>query len=172
MPADGLPYIGRMTGFLSNVYVATGYYGTGMIFGTLAGSILNDIICGRKNKYHALFDPRRIKPLASFSQIIESAPDTIGNLLGIKVEKEKIEMLAEVVTGQGKLVKYDGKTVGVYRDNENTIHMANSSCTHIHCTVARNASEKSWDCPCHGSRFSAGGELLNGPARKNLENIG
>ena len=171
VPADGLPYIGRMIGLQPNVFAATGYSGIGMTSGTLAGSVLCDLICEKENKYQKLFDPMRIKPIAGFSNILKNAADTIGNLLGIKVEKEKIETLAEVTSGQGKIVKYDGKTVGVFRDDENKIHVINPSCTHIHCTIAWNATERSWDCPCHGARFNTDGEMLNGPARKNLENI-
>ncbi len=170
-PADGLPYIGKMTVGLKNVYVATGFEGIGMILGTIAASIVCDLICGKDSKYQKLFDPLRVKPVAGFAKIVENAADTIGNFTGITVEKEKIEALAEVSTGQGKLVKYEGKTVGVYRDENNGVHMIDPTCSHIHCTVAWNCTEKSWDCPCHGARFDTDGAMLNGPARRDLETL-
>ncbi len=171
VPADGLPYIGKMTVGLKNVYVATGYEGIGMILGTIAASIVCDLICGKDNKYEKLFDPLRVKPIAGFSEIVQNAADTIGNFLGVTVEKEKIEALAEVSPGEGKLVKYDGKTVGIYRDDSSAVHMVDPTCSHIHCTVAWNCTEKSWDCPCHGARYDTAGGMLNGPARRDLETL-
>ncbi len=171
VPADGLAYIGQMTAANKNIFVATGYNGNGMMFGTLAGQIICDLICEKKNKYQKLFDPLRIKPVAGFSEIMKNAADTVGNLLGIKVEKEKMDVLAELAPNEGKLVKYEGKKLGIYKDEKQNIHMVNPACTHIHCTVAWNATERSWDCPCHGARYNADGEMLTGPARKNLENV-
>ncbi len=171
VPADGLPYIGKKTAANKNIFVATGYNGNGMMFGTLAGQIICDLICERENKFQKLFDPLRIRPLAGFSEIMKNAADTVGNLLGIKVAKEKIDVLASLAADEGKLVKYDGKTMGIYKDEQHNIHMVNPACTHIHCTVAWNSTEKSWDCPCHGARYNADGAMLTGPARKDLENL-
>jgi Rieske Fe-S protein len=92
-------------------------------------------------------------------------------LVSDKFDAAKIKSLGEVAAGEAKVVKYDGHTIALYKDEKHQLHAVNAACTHIKCTVAWNDTEKSWDCPCHGSRFSPDGEVLTGPARKDLEKI-
>ncbi len=170
-PVDGLPYIGHLPGNRKNVYTATGFSGNGMIFGSLSALILTDLILDRPNKYSALFNPGRVKPLAGFSNFVNEAADVVGHLITDPFSAEKITSYADIAAGEAKIVKYEGQTLAMYKDGQHNLHIVNSACTHIKCTVAWNGAEKSWDCPCHGSRFSYDGKLLTGPARKDLQII-
>lgn len=170
-PVDGLPYIGHLPGNRKNVYTATGFSGNGMIFGTLSAIILHDLIITGDSKYKNLFNPARIKPVAGFTNFIKEAADVVAHFIGDKLVTDKISELAEIAPGEAKVVKYDGHTLAIYKDENSNLHAVNSACTHIKCTVAWNNAEKSWDCPCHGSRFGMDGEVLTGPARRELEKI-
>lgn len=169
--ADGLPYIGHLPGNRQNIFCATGFNGNGIIFGTLSGNILADLIISGENKYKALFAPARVKPVAGFSNFVKEAADVVKHFIGDKLSIEKIKSLAELATGEAKVVKYEGHTLALYKDENQTLHALNSACTHIKCTVGWNSTEKTWDCPCHGSRFSYDGTVLNSPARTDLERL-
>jgi Rieske Fe-S protein len=171
VPADGLPYIGHLPGNRENIYCATGFNGNGMIFGTLSGSILCDLIVKGKSKYKDLFSPARVKPVAGFTNFIKEAADVVGHLIGDKFTAESISLLADIAAGEAKVVQYEGHTLALYKDENHNMHAVNSACTHIKCTVGWNSVEKSWDCPCHGSRFSFDGTMLTAPARKDLEKL-
>ena len=170
-PADGLAYIGNLPGHSPEMYVATGYGGNGMIYGTLAGIILSDILVKGSSIYQELFDPNRIKPIAGFTNVVKESADVVGHFIKDRLFPEKIEALVELAPGEGKVVKFEGHTIAMYKDENNQVHALNSACTHIKCTVRWNAAEKTWDCPCHGSRFTIDGELLTGPARKDLQQV-
>jgi glycine/D-amino acid oxidase-like deaminating enzyme/nitrite reductase/ring-hydroxylating ferredoxin subunit len=170
-PADGLPYIGHLPGNPDNVFVATGFGGNGMIYGTASGMILADLICNGTSEYKDLFNPNRVKPVAGFANVVKEAADVAGVFFGKPVATEKIAELAEVARGEARVVKYDGSQLAVYKDDTGKVFALNPACPHIKCTVAWNDAEKSWDCPCHGSRFSFTGDLLTGPSRKDLEII-
>ncbi len=170
-PADGLPYIGHLPGHPSNMFVATGYGGIGISSGTLAAMVLTDLIAAGKSEYEHLFNPNRIKPVAGFKKFVTEAADVVSHFIGDKLSIEKLGTLADMAPGEAKVVKYEGHTLALYKDEQGQLHAVNSACTHIKCTVGWNATEKSWDCPCHGSRFSFDGEVLTAPARKDLELI-
>jgi glycine/D-amino acid oxidase-like deaminating enzyme/nitrite reductase/ring-hydroxylating ferredoxin subunit len=170
-PADGLPYIGHLPGNAKNVWVATGFGGNGIIYGTAASCILTDLICKGESSYETLFSPSRIKPVAAFGNILKESADVIAQFVGKKIAVERIEGAVELAHDDAKLVKYEGKTVGLYKNEAGKLFAVNPSCPHISCNVGWNAAEKSWDCPCHGSRFSYTGELMTAPARKDLEAI-
>lgn len=170
-PADGLPYIGQLPGSPDKVYCATGYSGNGMIFGTLAAKTLSDIISIGYSKYQDLFSPSRVKPIAQLNNIIKEAGSVIKHMVIDKLTLEKIISLAEIENDQGKVVKVDGNTLAIYKDAIGISHILQSDCTHLYCTVKWNQAEKSWDCPCHGSRFNINGEVLNAPAVKKLKDI-
>lgn len=171
VPTDGLPYIGHLPGNRENIYCATGFNGNGMIFGTLSGLILTDLIVKGENKYKELFRPARVKPVAGFVNFVKEAADVVGHFIGDKLSPENISSLADLAAGEAKVVQYDGHTLALYKDENHNLHAVNSACTHIKCTVAWNNAEKSWDCPCHGSRFSFDGTMLTAPARKDLEKL-
>jgi glycine/D-amino acid oxidase-like deaminating enzyme/nitrite reductase/ring-hydroxylating ferredoxin subunit len=174
---DGLPYIGHLPGNPDNVFVATGYGGNGITFSQIAARILTDLILEGKSKYQDVFDPMRIKPVAGFDKFIENAADVTANYLEKLLPLEKLNP-AELKNGEAKLIKYvprtpseGNETIAVYKDENGQMHAVNPACTHIDCTVAWNTSEKVWECPCHGSRFSEDGQMFTAPARKDLQRI-
>ncbi len=171
-PLDGLPYIGRNS-FSKNVYVATGFAGQGMTFGTFSGMLVSDLIRAIDNPWKELFDPTRIKPIASAVDFVTENVDFPKHLVGDRLTSVDVEgkSLDDVLPGEGKLLKIDGRKMAVSRSDSGELTALSPVCTHMGCDVHWNNAERSWDCPCHGSRFSAGGEVLNGPAVKPLERI-
>ena len=171
-PIDGLPYIGRNS-LSKNVYVATGYAGQGMTFGTLSGMIVSDLILKGGNRYADLYDPTRIKPLASAKDFIVENIDFPKHLVPDRLTSLDVEAttLQDVRPGVGMIVKLDGRKLAVSRSEEGEVIALSPICTHMGCDVKWNTAEKSWDCPCHGSRFTPSGEVLNGPAVKALERV-
>jgi glycine/D-amino acid oxidase-like deaminating enzyme/nitrite reductase/ring-hydroxylating ferredoxin subunit len=169
-PADGLAFIGRAPG-AKQVWVATGFSGTGMTFGTLAGMILADAIAGRENPFAKLYDAGRVKPLAQARRALAENLDVAKVLAKDRVDTGQVETLAEVPPGAGRLVRVRGKMVAAYRSSEGRLSCVSATCTHLGCHVRWNDAEHSWDCPCHGSRFDAAGRVLNGPAVKALRAV-
>ncbi|MFY2556752.1 FAD-dependent oxidoreductase [Corallococcus terminator] len=165
--ADGLPYIGRNAAS-RNVYVATGFSGTGMTFGTLAGMLISDLILGRQNPHAALYDATRVKPLAGAKDFIQENAETAFRFIADRLAKPEGRHLSEVAPGEAKILEVDGQKVAVYREADGTSHAVSPVCTHLGCHVHWNGAERSWDCPCHGGRFSPTGKVLNGPAVKDL----
>ena len=170
-PADGLPYIGHLPGNPDNVYVATGFGGNGMIYGSASAMILTDMIVMGKSEYEDLFKPARVKPMAEFSNVVKEGADVTKEMVKGWLSMEKLDELAGLAKGEGKVVKYEGSPVALYKNEDGRLFAVNPACPHIKCTVGWNSTEKSWDCPCHGSRFSYTGELLTGPARNDLDAI-
>lgn len=167
-PADAIPFIGRSS-HGKNIWMATGYSGTGMTYGTLGATMLCDFILGRENRFAKLYDPSRksvrsvVKHLATKAtrfpkQMVEKA-------VGLDIEAESIEDVAE---GDGKIISSADRSYALSRIG-GTLRKLSATCTHMGCTVAWNAAEMSWDCPCHGSRFDRDGEVLNSPATRPLE---
>jgi glycine/D-amino acid oxidase-like deaminating enzyme/nitrite reductase/ring-hydroxylating ferredoxin subunit len=168
-PSDGLPYIGHLPGHADNIYVATGFSGNGMTFSHVAAKLLTDLITTEESEYKTLYDPNRIKPVAGFSNFVKENVDVVKEFIGKRLSKETIENLVEIAKGEGKVVKYEGESIALYRDERGTLHAINPVCTHAKCIVQWNNTEKSWDCPCHGARYTADGRVLTGPASKDLE---
>ena len=170
-PTDGLPYIGHLPGNPDDVMVATGFGGNGMTYSHIAAMILTDIIVNGKSEYEKLFDPNRIKPVAGFSNFVKEAADVVDNLASKLFPTSRISEISEIAHGEARIVKYEGHSIALYKDEEGGLHAVDPACTHINCKVAWNTAEKTWDCPCHGSRFSADGIVFTAPARKNLAKI-
>jgi Rieske Fe-S protein len=170
-PADGLPYIGHLPGNPDNVFVATGFGGNGMTYSHVTALLLTDLVVNGKSRYEKLFDPNRIKPVAGFESFVKEAADVVAKFIGDRINKAKIKELSELAPGEAKVVKYEGDSIALYKDEKGGVHAVNPACTHVNCIVGWNNAEQTWDCPCHGSRFSMDGEVLNAPARKDLEKI-
>lgn len=168
-PTDGLAYIGHLPGHPENMFVATGYGGNGMIYSHVAALTLTAMIAGGESEYEELFDPNRIKMVAGFTNFMKEAADVVGKLIGKVLPAVKLSGLADLAHGEARVVKYEGHRIAIYKDEQGEIYALNSACTHIKCDVAWNSAEKTWDCPCHGSRYSYSGEMLTAPARKDLE---
>jgi glycine/D-amino acid oxidase-like deaminating enzyme/nitrite reductase/ring-hydroxylating ferredoxin subunit len=161
---DGLPYIGDIGGGL---FLGTGFAGNGMTFGTLTGMMAHDAITGVKNPWQALFDVDRKKLSSTWDYLTENK-DYAYYLVKGRLAGGESGGVAAVKPGEGKVLKLKGGKAAAYRDESGLLHMSSAICPHMGCVVAWNEAEKTWDCPCHGSRFKCGGELLGGPAESGL----
>ncbi len=170
-PADGLAYIGHLPGHPEKIYVATGYGGNGMTYGTLSAIILTDMLTKGKSEYQELFDPNRLKPVAGFAAFVKENADVVSQFIKGVFSAEKIKGLSDLARDEAKIVKYEDQRIALYKDDQGRIHAVNPTCPHAKCSVGWNTAEKSWDCPCHGSRFSSDGILLTGPALNDLQEI-
>ena len=169
--ADGLPYVGRNS-LSQNVYVATGYGGNGITQGTLAAMIISDEICGLENPLGELLAATRIKPLASAGAVLSETLDYPKHLLTDRLPGSidgGTQALTAIEPGEGKVLSLAGERLAVYRNGNGQLSALSPVCTHLGCLVHWNTTEKSWDCPCHGSRFDPQGRVLNGPAVAALE---
>jgi glycine/D-amino acid oxidase-like deaminating enzyme/nitrite reductase/ring-hydroxylating ferredoxin subunit len=166
--ADGLPFIGRPDPD-RKLYVATGFGGNGMTFGTLAAMLISDELLGRQNPFAELYRADRSKPLASLGAVVSENIDTAVHAVVDHLRPVSHVPIADIRIGEGRVVKDNGERLAVYRDQDGKLHALSSVCTHLGCQVAFNAIERSWDCPCHGSRFDIDGRVLDGPATKPLE---
>jgi glycine/D-amino acid oxidase-like deaminating enzyme/nitrite reductase/ring-hydroxylating ferredoxin subunit len=168
MPVDSLPYVGRMLPFQSGIWVATGFLKWGLTNATAAGLILADLIAGRDNPWAAVFDATRIKPVASAGEFVKENVNVAGHFFGDHLAPPDARSFDEVPRGEGRLVRRGPRKLAAYRDDDGALHVVSSTCTHLGCQVLWNGAERSWDCPCHGSRFGPDGRVLQGPAVKDL----
>jgi glycine/D-amino acid oxidase-like deaminating enzyme/nitrite reductase/ring-hydroxylating ferredoxin subunit len=166
-PVDGLPYIGKNS-LSSRVYVATGYAGQGMTGGTLAAMILSDQVQGLDNPHTELYDATRIKPLAAAKEFVRENVDFPTHMVTDRLRRHP-HPAANLAAGEGALVNLNGERLAVYRSQAGELYALSPVCTHLGCLVNWNTAEKSWDCPCHGSRFDPRGKVLNGPAVAPLQ---
>lgn len=169
-PMDGLPYIGRNP-MSEKLFVATGFSGNGMTFGTVAGLLIADQVLGRENPWSDLFDPARIRPMASAASFVVENFDFPCYWVRDRLAPAEAESLEEIPPGEGRVLKVEGKKVAVYRDPSGGVQACSALCPHLGCQVHWNNAEKSWDCPCHGSRFDTSGKVLNGPSIEPLESV-
>jgi glycine/D-amino acid oxidase-like deaminating enzyme/nitrite reductase/ring-hydroxylating ferredoxin subunit len=166
-PIDGLAFIGRNPGD-QNIYVVTGDSGNGMTHGTLGGMIIKDLIDGVVNPWASLYDPAR-KNLQAAGSFIDENANVLGHLVGDWIGRGEVKERRDIPLGSGAIVRDGLGLLAVYRDHDGRFHELSAACTHLGCVVQWNGVEKSWDCPCHGSRFAPDGVVLNGPAAKALE---
>ena len=166
--ADHLPYIGPSIGS-DRLLLATGFGADGLTYGTLAAAIIADHIAGRENPYSALYSPRRFTPLKSAGAFLKENLNVAGYYVKDHIRGGEVSQLSEVPRGEGRIVDIAGDRLAVYRDDAYQLHVVSPVCTHLKCIVHWNQAEHSWDCPCHGSRFSYTGEVLEGPAIAPLE---
>ncbi|MDB5172142.1 MAG: puuB [Phycisphaerales bacterium] len=163
-PADGLAFVGRALTARENVYVATGDSGMGLTHGTIAGLLITDLIAGRKNPWEKLYDPsRKIMNKEFVSENANALAQYKDLLTGGEVKSVK-----DIPPDCGAVMRDGLKKLAVYRDPAGKIHRHSAICTHLQCVVQWNPAEKSWDCPCHGSRFDPTGKVVMGPAVDDL----
>ncbi|HKO98185.1 MAG TPA: FAD-dependent oxidoreductase [Pyrinomonadaceae bacterium] len=166
-PVDSLAFIGRNPMDSENVYIATGDSGNGMTHGTIAGLLLTDMIMGRANEWESIYDPSRIT-LSSLKKFAKENLNVAAQYVD-HVTGGDVDSVDEIKKNSGAVISHGLKKVAVYRDPQGEIHQMSAVCTHLGCIVNWNSLEKSWDCPCHGSRFDALGHVTQGPANKDLE---
>src|SRR3954463_354993 len=169
MPVDGVPYVGRLAPFQKRLWVATGFMKWGLTNGTAAGMILTDLIAGRENPWADLFDATRFKPLASAKELVKENANVGRRFVGDHLGRPDVRSVEERAPGAGGIVRRGASKVAAYRDDDGTLHGVSAVCTHLGCQVKWNRAERSWDCPCHGSRFDVSGRVIQGPAVKDLE---
>jgi glycine/D-amino acid oxidase-like deaminating enzyme/nitrite reductase/ring-hydroxylating ferredoxin subunit len=167
---DQVPYIGRCPR-TSAVYVGTGYNKWGMTGGTVAGMIIADLIDGRDNPWLEVFDATRIGTGQAVTEFVKENASVGMHFVKDRLQRLGAGQLGDLSADTGGMVQVDGQTVGVYRDPSGTIHAVSITCTHLGCSLKWNPAELSWDCPCHGSRFTYTGEVIEGPATQPLEQI-
>jgi glycine/D-amino acid oxidase-like deaminating enzyme/nitrite reductase/ring-hydroxylating ferredoxin subunit len=167
---DGVPYIGRVGGSESRLYVATGFGGWGLTNGTLAGLLLADAVAGRRNEWADPFDPGRSSLRRAPVKLVRENANVARQLLAGRLQRRP-GSIAGVAPGTGEVVKVEGEPVAVYRDRAGGVDAVSAVCTHMGCVVAWNAVERTWDCPCHGSRFETNGTVIDGPATRPLEPV-
>lgn len=165
--ADGLPYIGAVNN-KSRVYIATGFATDGLTYGTLAAMIINDLILGNENPWSRLYDPRRHNPLKSAGRFIKENVHVFMDYMKDIPYQAEVKSVSGILPNEGKTVDIKGEKFAVYRDEAGELHQVSAVCTHMKCIVNWNEEAKSWDCPCHGSRFTVDGQVLEGPAIMNL----
>jgi glycine/D-amino acid oxidase-like deaminating enzyme/nitrite reductase/ring-hydroxylating ferredoxin subunit len=170
-PADGLPYIGHLPGHSANTLVATGFGGNGMTYSQVSALVICNILNGKNDPCIKLFDPNRVKPVAGFVNFIKHNAQVAGEIISKIWPADKMGELVELAPGDGKIVRYEEHTIALHKDEKGNLHALHPECTHMKCTIAWNAAENSWDCPCHGARFSIHGEVLTGPAATALEKV-
>lgn len=169
-PNDYVAYIGRNPDGAEHVYMASGDSGQGMTHGTIAGMILTDMIQGRHNQWEEIYDPRRVT--LSAKPIEELAKENID--VAIQYAKDFLSPGAsedDIPRGEGRVIRRGVHKVAAFRDDSGTMHYCSAVCTHLKCIVGWNSTEKTWDCPCHGSRFDPMGKVVNGPAIGDLEKL-
>ena len=167
MPADGIPYVGRLQPGNDRMLAATGFKKWGMTNGTAAAMMLRDIIVGAPNPWLDVFDATRLNPRQAVGELVGQNVDVARRFVGGRVSLAPA--LADVPPGHGTVVQEGGRRLAVYRDDDGDVTVLSARCTHMGCLVAFNPAERSWDCPCHGSRFDLSGAVIEGPATEPLQ---
>ena len=164
---DHAPFIGRSSSGSDPYLVATGFNAWGITNGTAAAMMLADIVTDRDNPWLELFDATRIKPLASAGAFVSGNAEVASHLVGGYLAR-KPHSFDALSPGEAAILKIDGDNVAGYRDDQGKLHAVSAACTHMGCIVGWNENDRTWDCPCHGSRFALDGEVIHGPAVKAL----
>ena len=165
-PVDGIAFIGRNPLDDDNVFIATGDSGQGMTHGTIAGMLLTDLLQGRKNPWEDLYSPSRIT-LRAFAEYAGENIN-VAEQFADYVTAGEIKSVDELKPGAGAIMREGLSKVAVYRDEGGMVHKRSAVCPHLGCVVAWNSTEKTWDCPCHGSKYRADGRVYQGPANSDL----
>ena len=165
---DHVPYIGRMGAEDSHLYVATGFKKWGMTHGTVAGRLLSDLILGRSNPWGEVFDPGRRAITASATEFVGQQANVATEFVSGLIRSEGHDP-ASLKPGEGAILTVHGAKVAAYRDDAGSLHTLDPACRHMGCTVTWNTAERTWDCPCHGSRYRADGQVVHGPAVYSLK---
>lgn len=168
-PIDSLAFIGRNPMDEDNVFIVTGDSGNGMTHGTIAGILLTDLIMGRENEWAKLYDPTR-KTLRALPEFAKENLNVAAQYADL-VTAGDVDSTDEIKPDQGAIIRHGLKKVAVYRDAAGTLHERSAVCVHLGCIVDWNSKEKTWDCPCHGSRYDAYGKVFQGPANSDLPSV-
>ncbi|MFL0365822.1 FAD-dependent oxidoreductase [Pseudobacillus sp. 179-B 2D1 NHS] len=170
VPMDKIPYIGKADKD-ENIYSATGFKKWGMTTSVVAARILSDLIVNKQNRYAELFSPDRFKADPGVKQFVKQQSDVAATFV-----KGKLDYFFKdgdnLPVNQGMIINWEGTRAGAFKEENGTVHLVDTTCTHMGCECEWNDAERTWDCPCHGSRYSISGEVMEGPAKKPLKNLG
>ncbi len=167
---DKMPYIGRITPGSDRILVATGYRKWGMTNGTAAARLLTNLVLGNEDRYRDLFDPSRMQADPDIKSFVKDNLDVAKQLIAGKMDIV-YRTTGSLIPGEGATVRVNGKRAGAYRDPKGELHVVDTTCTHLGCETNWNDGDLTWDCPCHGSRFSYTGEVIEGPAKEPLTKL-
>ncbi|MBR3002190.1 MAG: FAD-dependent oxidoreductase [Clostridia bacterium] len=165
---DKIPYIGEFSHIMPNMYVATGFNKWGMTSSNVAANIIKDKILGIENKYSEVFDSTRVKPIKNRTELKNIVKQVAKSFVSNRLKVPK-EDLSSIKNDNGGIIKVNGLNIGIYKNEEGKVYAVNPTCTHLGCLLTWNNLDKTWDCPCHGSRFDNTGKNLYDPAFKDLE---
>jgi Rieske Fe-S protein len=171
-PMDDLPFVGAASSGTPHLLVATGFDAWGITTGVLAGRILADAIEGRSHPLAPILDAARLRPIKGGATFVAENVRSGATLVRDRVLGGKESELADIAPGGGGIVRQDGRQLAVSRDASGEWRAVSAVCTHLGCIVGWNAVDRTWDCPCHGSRFDEAGAVLSGPAVAPLEPAG
>ena len=167
MPLDGVPYIGRFSRTKPNWYVATGFHKWGMTHSMTSAMILTDMILGKSPAWAEVFSPRRFSLKACGKTLRQDSTVAVRSLGRQFLTRPKLTA-EDLKPGQAGIVRHDGRKSAAFRDESGSLYIIPSKCPHLGCQLEWNPAERSWDCPCHGSRFDYTGALLDSPAKTNI----
>jgi glycine/D-amino acid oxidase-like deaminating enzyme/nitrite reductase/ring-hydroxylating ferredoxin subunit len=167
---DRVPYVGRFHAGATHLWVATAFGAWGMTNGTMSGTLLADLITGTGNPWAEVYDPQRVRPVTTnLKSLAKENAAVAKELASGYAAPGDVESLDDVAPGEAAVVRTGLGKTAAYRDETGALHAVSASCTHLGCIVGWNGAERTWDCPCHGSRFDVDGNVVNGPAVKPLE---
>ena len=165
---DKIPYIGEFSNVLPNIFVGTGFNKWGMTSSNVAARIITDKIMKKENEYDEVFKSTRVNPIVNKDELKNMVVQTTKSLVVDKLKKEE-NSIDDIKNETGGIIEKNGEKIGIYKDIEGKIHAVKPICTHLGCLLNWNAADKTWDCPCHASRFDYTGKNIYNPALKNLE---
>jgi Rieske Fe-S protein len=166
-PMDSAPFIGWSSKTGDGYFVATGFDAWGISNGTVAGMIIADLATGKENPWLEVFDASRVKPVAGAKEFAKENLDVAAHLVSGYLSR-KPKSYDELAPGDAAIMKIDGENVAAFKDEQGKVHAVSAVCTHMGCLVGWNETDRTWDCPCHGSRFELSGEVIHGPATQPL----
>ena len=167
---DKVPYIGEFSNFMPNMYVATGFNKWGMTTSNVAANIIKDSILENDNEYIEVYNSTRFEPIKNKNELKNMAGQVFKSFVSnrMKIPKESLDVIKN---DNGGIIRINGESVGIYKNNEGEIFAVDPTCTHLGCLLTWNNVDKTWDCPCHGSRFDFEGNNIYEPAFKDLRKI-
>ena len=167
---DKIPYIGKFSNLLPNMYVATGFKKWGMSTAHVAGKIISDLILKKESKYANIYTATRLEPIRNIKEFGNILKESTNSLFFNKM-KSANTMYDDIKLGDGGVVDLNGKKVGIYKRDDGEVFAVKPYCGHLGCLVSWNNLEKTWDCPCHGSRYDYMGNIITEPTVNNLHRI-
>lgn len=166
---DGIPYVGNLTSNHPDVYIATGFAKWGMSNGTASAMILRDLLIKGDSPWSDVYNPTRFNPTSAINFVVQNA-DVAKHLVQGKLKSTaKVE---DLPPGEARVIYADGDKVGAFKDDKGKLHLVDITCPHMGCELEWNDAERSWDCPCHASRFTYEGDIIEGPALSHLHHHG